>query len=75
MKILSDLRKWIDNTASRIADDEEDPESWDTPVLYLLEALENEAERYEDNDFRYEKMLYKLGDTVSDRLEDRNWGY
>ena len=75
MKILSDLRTWLDNTAKKIADDEEDPERWDTPVLYLLEALEHEAERNEGDDIAYERMLHKIRDALSDWLEDHTWGY
>jgi hypothetical protein len=75
MKLLSDLRTWLDNTAKKIAEDEEDPERWDTAVLYLLEALENEAERNEGDDIAYEKMLERVKDTLSDRVEDHTWGY
>ena len=75
MKILSDLRSWLDNTASKISDDEEDPERWDTPVLYLLETLENEAERNDGNDVAYEKMLYKVREAINDWFDDRTWGY
>lgn len=75
MKILSDLRSWLDDTARKIAKDEEDPERWDTPVLYLLEALENEAERNEGDDSAYENMLHKVNDALNDRLEDHTWGY
>jgi hypothetical protein len=75
MKILSDLRNWLDKTAHKIANDEEDPERWDTPVLYLLETLENEAERNEGDDIAYENMLLKVKDAISDWQEDRTWGY
>lgn len=74
MKILSDLRSWLDDTARRIANDDNNPERWDTPVLYLLEILENEAEHNEGNDITYEKMLLKVRDALSDRLEDHTWG-
>jgi len=75
MKLLSDLQTWLDNTAKKIAEDEEDPERWDTAVLYLLESLENEAERNEGDDIAYEKMLERVKDTLSDRVEDHTWGY
>lgn len=75
MKLLADLQSGLDNTAKRIADDEKDPERWDTPVLYLLEALESESEQIEGNDDGYEKMLIKVKDALSDWLEDHTWGY
>lgn len=75
MKLLSDLQAWLDKTAKKIAGDEEDPERWDTAVLYLLEALENEAEHNEGDDVAYEKMLERVKDTLGDRIEDHTWGY
>ncbi|MFN2127184.1 MAG: hypothetical protein ACK2TU_04930 [Anaerolineales bacterium] len=75
MKIVSDLSSWLDNTAQKISDDQKDPERWDTPVLYLLEALESESEQIEGNDIGYEKMLIKVKDALSDWLEDHTWGY
>lgn len=75
LKILSDLRTWLDDAAKIIAYDDEDPEHWDTPVLYLLEALENESERNEGDEMAYEKMLNKIRDALSNQLKDRTWGY
>lgn len=75
MRILVDLRKWLDDTAHKIATDESNPERWDTAILYLMEALEAEAEGQEGSIPAYEKMLRKVRDTLTDQLEDRNWGY
>lgn len=75
MKILTDLRNWLDNTAKKIADEDENPERWDTPVLHLLEALEYEAEGYPDGEAAYAGMIQKVRDALSDWLEDRTWGY
>jgi rubrerythrin len=75
MRILVDLRKWLDDTAKKIAGDESNPERWDTALLYLMEALEVEAEGYEDGIQAYEKMLQKVRDALTDQIEDRTWGY
>lgn len=75
MKILSDLRTWLDSTATKISNEEGDPERWDTPLLYLLEQLENEAERNQGDDLSYERMLHKVRDAMNDWLQDHTWGY
>jgi rubrerythrin len=75
MRILVDLRETLDQTAKKIAQDEPNPERWDTAVLYLLEALEAEAEEHENGIQVYETMLQKVRDALSDQIEDRTWGY
>jgi rubrerythrin len=75
MRILVDLRDTLDQTAKRIAQDEPNPERWDTAVLYLLEALEAEAEEHKNGIQVYETMLQKVRDALSDQIEDRTWGY
>jgi translation elongation factor EF-1beta len=75
MRILVDLRKLLDDVAKKIANDEPDPERWDTALLYLMEALEVEAEDRENGLDAYEQMLHKVRDTLSDQMEDKNWGY
>lgn len=75
MRILVDLRKWLDDTAQKIAKDEPDPERWDTALLYLMEALEVEAEGRENGLEAYEDMLRKVRDALSDQIEDKTWGY
>lgn len=75
MRILDDLREWLDHTAKKIAEDEPNPERWDTALLYLMETLEAEAERYENGIQSYEKMLGKVRDTLTDQISDQTWGY
>ena len=75
MRILVDLRGTLDQTAKQIAQDEPNPERWDTAVLYLLEALEVEAEEYKNGIQVYESMLQKVRDALSDQIEERTWGY
>lgn len=75
MNILIDLRKWLDDSAEKIAQEEADPERWDTPILYLLEALEYEAIGHQEGLKAYNHMLQKVRDSLTDRLEDRTWGY
>jgi hypothetical protein len=75
MRILVDLREMLDNTARKINEDESDPERWDTALLYLMEALEIEAEKHENGLAAYEKMLSRVRDSLSDQLEDKTWGY
>jgi len=75
MRILVDLRDMLDKNAKRIAQDEPNPERWDTAILYLMEALEAEAESQKDGIKKYEAMLQKVRDALSDQIEDRTWGY
>jgi rubrerythrin len=75
MRILVDLREMLDQTAKKIAEDEPNPGRWDTAILYLMEALEAEAEGHKDGIQVYEKMLQKVRDALSDQLEDQTWGY
>jgi rubrerythrin len=75
MRILVDLRNILDQTAKKIAEDEPNPERWDTAILYLLEALEVEAEEHTNGIQTYETMLQKVRDALSDQIEDRTWGY
>lgn len=75
MRILDDLRKWLDNSAKKIAEDEPNPERWDTALLYLMEALETEAEGRENGIQAYETMLQKVRDTLTDQINDQTWGY
>lgn len=75
MKILVDLRKWLDDTSEKIAREEADPERWDTPILYLMEALEYEAEGRQSGMDAYNNMLRKVRDSLTDRMEDGTWGY
>ena len=75
MKILVDLQKSLEDTAHKIAKDEPDPDRWDTAILYLMEALEVEAEEQENGLGLYEGMLHKIWDALRDRIEEKTWSY
>jgi hypothetical protein len=75
MRILVDLRKWLDETAKKIAGDEPNPERWDTALLYLMEALELEAEGHKDGLQAYERMLQKVRDALTGQIEEQTWSY
>lgn len=73
MRDLVDLRKTLDETADRIAETEENPASWDTLVLYLVEALEARAMGQDGGDDAYLEMVAKVRDGLSDRLDQGFW--
>jgi hypothetical protein len=72
MRDLSNLRGVLDETARQIVEAEPDPDQWDTPILYLLEALESASLEPDDLD-GYLRMLDRVRDTITDRIEGEGW--
>jgi hypothetical protein len=73
MKELVELRNVIDETANRIEEVESDPDTWDVPVLYLLETLEVLALPDDPELDRYKAMLEKVISGIEDRLDQDGW--
>jgi hypothetical protein len=72
MRDLANLRGVLDATARRIVEEEPEPDRWDTPILYLLEALES-ASLEPDGLDGYLRMLDRVRDTITDRIEGEGW--
>lgn len=75
MRILVDLRKWLDDTATKIANDNPNPMRWGTALLYLMEASKSETDGREYDVPAYEKVLQKVRDSLTYRIKDQSWVY
>jgi hypothetical protein len=73
MKVLDDLHDDLEKMAREIAVIEPDSERWDTPVIYLIDTLGEEAMKTENGDQGYRMMVEKVRDALTDWLEDERW--
>lgn len=73
MKDLEDLREDIERLAKEIGKVDSNPERWDTPVIFLIEAMEIEAMKIQGGQMGYEEMVEKVRDALTDWLEEERW--
>ncbi len=69
---LNDLMELLSDTANEIADVEPEPGDWSGWIAYLLESLQEQA----DKDFKrgeYETMLETLRDDLITRIDRGKW--
>lgn len=69
-----ELKDWLDRTAKEIANKYPNSRTWLSWVLYLLNALEQQA-RDEDsmNTRAFREMLEALQDSLRNRLRTGGW--
>jgi hypothetical protein len=72
MRTLADLKEILNRTAREIVEVQPEPDQWDTPVIYLMEALEVSA-LGGDGLESYDAMLAKIRDAIADRLDEGRW--
>lgn len=62
----------IEDTANEIADAESSPEDWASWITYLLESLQEQAEK-DIKSTDYETMLVTLRDDLTIRIDGGRW--
>ena len=73
-KSEDELREILNDTASEMAAMYDNPRSWQAWMCYLLERLEEHANRLQSGDLEsYKEMLAALQDQIRNRLRTGGW--